>query len=257
MKKADLVDALERYAHNGKSTMKGQGTLALYLANYFDALEIPADQEYSFWRIDEHLPELLIGAMDLLCTSEDDHIKSFRLVYERETERPFPTDMIHAQQGNGIPQIMVASKIKDIAENVTGNPYIGRKVEELFGAEMQLLHLEFHQFINHVYRRGLYERIDKCRKRGMSGVFGQTKLLSFVTAGRIMLTFGRTQEDLSPSVSFLCEDGDPLGIGAGCQSLYADLRTAIDMLKEVEANWPISKRAQWRVFRPDTEVGLF
>ncbi len=69
MKKADLVAALQRYADEGRGRMKGQSTLARFLAYYFDQLEIPADEQWKFWRIEGHLPQLLLGGLEEFRTS--------------------------------------------------------------------------------------------------------------------------------------------------------------------------------------------
>jgi len=119
-----------------------------------------------------------------------------------------------------------------------------------------LLAQAFIKFTDQVFSRGLFEVINACNRRGMSGNFGSTQLRSFVTAGRLMLTFARPGEPQEQSVSFVCTDDDPLGLGAGAQSVYTDLPTALDMLAEVATHWPADRHAQSAAFTADDNINL-
>lgn len=70
----------------------------------------------------------------------------------------------------------------------------------------------------------------------MSGKFGETELRTFITAGRIMFTFARRKK--GESVSFIGEEGDPLCLSAGLQSVQTDFRTALDIIEDVIKHWP-------------------
>ena len=74
MKKAALVGSLSRYADRELGSTKGQKTLARFLAHYFDSLEIPADQKWDHWSIDQYIPQLLLGAFEVFRTSEDETV---------------------------------------------------------------------------------------------------------------------------------------------------------------------------------------
>jgi hypothetical protein len=85
----------------------------------------------------------------------------------------------------------------------------------------------------------------------MSGVFGGTKLASYVIAGRVMLTFSNGDDN----VSFVAadDDGDPQ---MGLQSINATLPSARAMVEEVIREWESSTLPENERYKADAEVGL-
>ncbi|MFA6365261.1 MAG: hypothetical protein WCW78_02570, partial [Candidatus Paceibacterota bacterium] len=61
-------------------------------------------------------------------------------------------------------------------------------------------------FVDAVYNMGLRSRIDKSKSKGMSGMFGSVKMLSYTMAGRVMLTLSRGDIQIT---FIAAEDGDP------------------------------------------------
>lgn len=254
MKKADLVGALSRYADRGMGRMKGQDTIARFLAMYFNELEIPADQKWDFWDIDRYIPQLLLGAFDVFRTSEDEVFRQLRTRYEEELGHPFP-DLIDIW-GDGVEQVITIQGLGCMFEDAIGAKWMASAIDALFNAQRHLLEQTFYTFLDRVFRRGLFEVIDTSPRRGMSGTFGETTLRSYVVAGRLMLTFARPGEQMEHSVSFVCGDDDPLGLGGGTQSVYTDLQTALAMINDVTANWPQERSAQQEVFKADENVNI-
>jgi hypothetical protein len=254
VKKAELVDALNRYADEDESTMRGQTTLARFLAYYFGELEVPADQRWDFWRIEPHIPQLLLGAFEEFRNSQVEAVRQLREQYERETAHSFPdlTDV----WGNGVVQVLAVQALGFLLRDVTGADWLESQISAVFNAQRHLLEQEFYKFLHRVLRQGLFEIINACPQRGMSGTFGPTTLRSYVIAGRLMLTFARPGEDQEQSISFVCTDDDPLGLGGGVQSVYTDIHTAMSMLADVMAAWPSDRPAQVQVFQSDPTVSL-
>lgn len=81
----------------------------------------------------------------------------------------------------------------------------------------------------------LWERANKCKSSGMSGIFGKTELRTFATAGRIMLSFwlGKNQ------ITFVGDESDYTR--TGLQSMNCSVDMAKFIVQEVVDNWQPSK----------------
>jgi hypothetical protein len=244
MKKAELVGALSYYADRRMGSMKGQDTLARFLAHYFNDLDIPADQKWDFWDIDQYIPQLLLGAFEALRTSEDETVRQFRTRYEKELGQPVAdlTDI----WGNGVGQALTVQGLGYLFKDAIGADWMADKIDTVFNAERHLLIQVFYKFLDRVFRRGLFQIADECPLKGMSGTFGETNLRTYMIAGRFMLTFARPSEQMEHSVSFVC----------GVQSVYTDLQTAIAMINDVIAVWPEDLSAQTEILKPDKKVAI-
>ena len=254
MKKAELVRALNRYADQSRGRMKGQNTLARFLAHYFYNLEIPADQKKDFWDIDQFIPQLLIGAVEELRSSDEETVLQLRTRYEKELGRLLPdlTDI----WGNGIDQTLTVQGLGYLFQDAMRADWIADKIDTVFNAQRHLLQQEFYKFLDRVFRRGLFQMVDESPQTGMSGTFGETTLRTYMIAGRLMLTFACPGVLLEQSVSFVCTDDDPLGLGGGVQSVYTDLQTAIAMINDVITGWPSDRTAQSKAFKADDNVSI-
>ncbi|HEX4662126.1 MAG TPA: hypothetical protein VH144_00765 [Candidatus Saccharimonadales bacterium] len=257
MKKNELVQALVRFAaeygeYQGRT--RGQETLAHYLAHYFRNLDIPAEHEYDFWHIDQHLPQLLIGAMENFRTSEEGIVVNLRATYEFEVGHELFD--LTSVWGSGDPMLEVHS-ISSLLVEVTGRQqWLEEKIDRVFNAKRRVLEQGVYLFMERVYRHGLGQLIADTRLRSMSGTFGQTKLRSYATAGRLMISFVRPGEEEDQFVTIICGEDDLLGLGVGVQSVYTDIHTALEMFAEVTTHWPVQKAAQRAIFRSDKKVKL-
>ena len=253
IKKRQLVSALRLHAQSGDTIMKGQKTIADFLAFYFESLDIPADEKFEFWDIDRYIPQLILGAFDELLMSDDETIVGFRNRYIAETGHAVVS--LTNIEGNGLDQSLLVETLKDIFLKV-GDQWVVNDIDTVFNAERHILRLAFYRFLNSVFSKGLFEVIDSSKKRGMSGKFGETNLRSFVAAGRMMLTFSRQYGADEHSISYVLPDDDPHGLGAGVQSLYTDLRVAIEMIDDVIENWPSEEKHQKKAFKADKNVSI-
>lgn len=275
MHKRELIAKLAAFAatvptRTSGPQWKGQQAFAAFLVYYFKNLNIPSDEKYDFWSILPYLPELMVDAFEQLRTSKDEQVAKFRKQYEEETGHEVPniTDLGASNifdQGSAI-QTTLGFMLKDI----TGNEWIGQQIDTYCNAQKHVLQQTFDKFLRLVYRRGLGDMIEKCDKRGMSGKFVGIDLRTYVTAGRIMFTFAKridpdkagyykVGDDLvcnEHSVSFVGEDGDPLCLSAGLQSVHADFRTALDLIEDVVKFWPQDAKEQKKMFKADPKVNM-
>ena len=273
MHKNELIAKLVSYAADnstGGPQWKGQKIFATFLVYYLKNLNIPSDEKYDFWSIEPYLPELMVDAFEQLRTSTDERVVQFRKQYEEETGHEVPniTDLGASDildQGSA-----VQTTLGFMLRTVTGQDRVEQQIETYCNAQKHVLQQTFDKFLRLVYRRGLGEMANKCTKRGMGGKFGETELRTFMTAGRIMFTFAKRIDKSKKSyykdgdnvicnehsVSFVGEDGDPLCLSAGIQSVYADFRTALDLIDDVTKHWPQDAKAQKKVYKADAKVGM-
>ncbi len=193
----------------------------------------------------------------------------FRRRYEEETGHPVP-NVTDLGASNILEQgAAVQTTLGFMLREVTGRTSVERDIDAYCNAQKYVLQQMFDKFLRLVYRRGLYEITNKSEKRGMIGVFGGTELCTCIMAGRIMFTFARRNDNnkrymikrgneliLNDSVSFIGEDGDPLCLSAGLQSVHADLSTALGLIEDVIRCWPQEAAAQRRVFCGSTNVSM-
>jgi len=105
------------------------------------------------------------------------------------------------------------------------------------------------RFIAEVYARGMQAAIIDCDKRGMSGIYGETEIMTYVMAGSIMLTFKRGDDD----VTFIGAD-DKNDTSLGLQSIDATLPAAREMIEQVIREWGESAKAALDRFRTNQKV---
>lgn len=251
---------------------KGQKAFANFLIHYLENLQIPHDEKYDFWTIEDHLPELMVDAFEQLRTGTDDATVRFRQAYEAETEHEVP-NVIDLGASNVLDQgSAVQTTLGFMLREITGQDWVEHKIDTYCNAQKYVLQQTFDKFLRLVYRKGLGEMADKCDKRGMSGKFGETELRTFIMAGRIMFTFARRkkgktgvyvggkliktlpyQED---SVSFVGADGDPLCLSAGLNSVETDFRTALDMIEDVIKHWSSEPKEQKKLYKANANVSI-
>lgn len=256
--------------NNKHQWWKGQRAFVSFLIHYLENLNIRSDEKYDFFRIEPYLPELMVDAFEQLRTGTDEAAVKYRAMYEEETEHKVPnitdlgeSDILHQCSA-------VQTTLGFMLKEVTEQDWVEQEIEKYCNAQGHVLQQTFDKFIRLVYRRGMGDAVEKCTKRGMSGKFGETELRTFVMAGRIMFTFAKRIDKSKDSyyeesdklicnedsVSFVAEDGDPLCLSAGMQSIHADFRTALDLIEEVIKNWSQDAKEQRKLFKEDTKVGL-
>ena len=270
MHKKDLIDRLISFVGSGSSKWKGQKSFALFLIHYLDNLDIPSDKKYDFWRIEPYLPELMVDAFEQLRTSEDKEVIIYRKMYEEETGHEVP-NITDVGEGDILNKSSaVQTTLGFMLKDVTDDGSIEDQINIYCNAQEHVLQQMFDKFVRRVYRRGMGDLVNKSTNRGMGGKFGQTELRTFVCAGRIMFTFARRIDSTKDgyyndgdklacnekSISFVAEDSDPLCLSAGLQSVYADFRTAFDIIDDVINNWPDKLKEQEEAFRASDSISL-
>lgn len=83
--------------------------------------------------------------------------------------------------------------------------------------------------------KSMWKHINASKSSGMKGQFGNTELMTFCTAGRVMLTFNRGKAD------FTLIGDDSNYKRTGVQSMHCTVTEAREMVQEVIKNWSPSK----------------
>lgn len=257
MKKSELVSALRSYVERQQGRARGQNTLAAYFAQYFDKLDIPADTRFDHWEIDNRIAQLLVAAIEEFRTSQAIPIRGIREIYEMEVGHPMPdlTDIT----GDGLEQALTVQMLGFLFTDVTGQEWVSSQIDQVFNAQRYLLMQRVYVFVAKVYTKGLAKFIDDTQERGMSGEFGETTVRTYYIAGRQMITFARpnaVEGYEEHSLSLLCEEGDPLAMGIGSQSIFTDFDTALAMIDDVIINWPDDLEQAWMMVAPDDNVRI-
>ncbi len=245
MKKSQLVGAFRAYGARYNGSDRSRRTLAAYIAYWIEKADIDQDDS----RVEDYLPQFLIGAFDELLNLGDEVIVSFRQAFETDAGYPFP-DLTGLGAGNDFYQMMTIESIGSLVAEVTERPHLLTEINALFSAERWLVHQRFYHFLNRVYRSGLADIIAEHPQAQMSGQFGETTLHSVQAIGKLLLSFSRanSSEQTEQVMSFACSDNDKLGRDGGLLSCRVDLQTMLDMLEDVMANWPADRAAQREMY---------
>lgn len=269
MKKKELIERLKMFSRKSLD-WKGQYAFVSFLVYYLENLDIPKDDKYDFWQIDPYIPQLMFDAFEQLRLGTDEQTAKFRRSYELEVGHKVP-NITDIGASNILDQSnAVQTTLGFMLREVMGDENIRYRIDAYCNAQKHVLMQFFDKFLRSVYRHGMYEIIHGCGKRGMSGRFDGVELRIFVTAGRIMFTFGKRINKNRDghymkrgklyrnewNISFIGEYDDPLCLSAGIQSVNADFRTALDMIEEVVKNWPKEITKQKKILKPDDNVSF-
>lgn len=238
MKTMELVSRLKCY--DKKANSRTLNIFVDFLIEYFRRTNIPCEQEYDFWNIDDSLPVLLLRAVTKLYESDEAWIVAYREHYKKDMEGDEIGDMISINSDDRFATLNL-HKLVTILQNVTRDS--GRVDYSILHAEASVLNLHFNQFLDKIFiQGGMHEIISKCDVKGMKGVFGQTDLLTWDGMGRLIMTFSREINDESHDVTFILDSNEDVqALGAGIQSCGTDVITVLTMIKDVSDNWDAQK----------------
>lgn len=140
------------------------------------------------------------------------------------------------------------SKSASVLKDVTGSDVIPEIVDKLLRADHFAVTAKYVQFAQEVYDRGglrehIFKTLGSSGQARMTGMFGTTQLASWVSGGRVTLSFYRKDaEGYDVGLfSFILDDDDCSGITGGLSARYADALIALSMIDEVMTVWKQTK----------------
>lgn len=216
-------------------TNEADRIISRYMVEYFAHLDNPREEEfpevYDVW---PYLPTLTLRAIRLFEESQLDWVVNNRRLFMKATGGDEVCSGI-LTESSSVAAPLLRQQFRRVMEK--SMPERTPDYSILEGSYLAL-DIYFNKFIEEVYiGQGMHERIMSAEKRGIGGVFGETKLLTYDIAGRIMFTFSRGAK----SFSYVKESEDKLALGAGLQSCNVDLILALTMIEDVIKNYDPEK----------------
>lgn len=258
MNKKQLIQALDKFVTNGgkfgRGRWKGQLPFAKFLAGYLRRRTY-AGEKWDHWDIDPYMPKVVAAAFEELRTGQDKQTVAARAEYEADVGHLAP-DLMNVGVSPCTDSLSaVQTTVGFLLKDVMGQDYIDTACREYFFAQRTVIQQMFDCFVRRVYQNGMFDLIEACAQQGMELRAGETTLLTYVIAGRVMFTFSKTARN-SESVSFVAEDHDPDCLSAGLQSIHTDFLTVLRLIQNVIEDWPADKRAQKRLFKSNPKISM-
>lgn len=250
MKRIDVIEKLEAFSVSSERRKRGEKVLAQGFANYLRSIRIQQEAKFNHWLIEPTLAQLVVYAIGAMDASDAPWAIEFRQEYLLETNMMFQSPL-RIGTGHAMVQATLISMIVDVFEKSLQSEELARAIGGTLNAEYDLIINRMYQFMQKIYIAGkLGERIKACQKQGMSGSFGDTQLYSWVSAGRVSLTFIRSFAGNQAKVNFSLSEDNPLGLGIYIGACDATLESVLAMINEVMSEWP----SQNDSFRADQSV---
>lgn len=229
----EIIEALQEYRQKEKKQNASVlvNLLTDYLIEFFQKLDTTYEDKWEeVYDIGPHRGILLLRAIMLLEESNEEWVKKYRDKYENFWQGRFMRSSVFTESFS-TDGVLLKMDLRGIMEEAM--PERGANYNVLDGAWLAL-DVYFNKFVEKVYiGQGMHKAIMNAKFKGVGGIFGQTKLLTYDIAGRLMLTFSRGDD----SITFIKTSDDGLALGAGIQSCHTDLVTALTMIDDVIANY--------------------
>jgi len=225
------------YERKGYRTCRGEQTLAHGIAKYLDDLSIPGDTLGINWYHDLH--SHLVDAFVEFRTHEK--WEALRKAYKIKTEGSEIPDLVEVHIG-GLHRLHVIHQIAYLVTVLSGEVWLRPKLEGYFNAQQHCIDQAWERFVRVGYRQ-LMPRIKKESHRGNRGQFGETTLLTYAMAGRVMFTFLRGK-DGGPMMTYVADDSDMHGERSGSNATTTPYAECVAMIDEVSDNWDVAKMTQ-------------
>lgn len=236
---SEILEALNEFVdwHKDASDRKSDVCIARYLAEYFLRLDNHEEKEYEeIYDVAPHCPSILLRAVMCFEESEEQWVKDFRMQYFQACNGVVSSPSIFISPWNVLSAIVRNDFIRIMKEAM---PEREIDYSVLNGAWLAV-QVYMERFLDKVYiGAGMYDRIANASKRGIGGQFGETQLLTYDIAGRVMLTFCRESEQNGhKSITFIMEsDMNNLALGIGIQSCDCDPIAAMTMIEDVTSHY--------------------
>lgn len=241
---SDIIEALQFYRLTRDNPTIVTDCLTEYLIEYFRRFDEMYDPKYpEVDDIGHRRPDLLLRAVLMFEESDKNWVRPYRERYQEIwADKPVLCGVL--AERSSIDGVLLLDNFKRIMNDAM--PERPADYSILDGAWLAL-DIYFNIFAEKIYiGKGMHEAIRTAKLKGVGGVFGETKLLTYDMAGRLMFTFSRGEE----SITFIKASDDEFALGAGVQSCNTDLVTAITMINDVIANYNPAK------FKEDREISL-
>lgn len=231
-------DLTTPYGHSYRG-FRGDRVICKALAEWFENPEIPDKQIGLNWFKD--LPELLQEAFDEFRTLPEWHLE--RSAYLIDTEGSKFPDLVNIHDDRNrtltimcLVDLMSAIYCKVERLNYDQARWLEHEMTHYYNAQWQIIEQSWKRFVKKCYRPFIRRYKDE-RHSANSGTFGSTRLLTLSSAGRVMFTFARGDEDMT----YVADDSDLYGNRAGPNYVSIPYTKCVEMIDDVVNNWDLDK----------------
>lgn len=223
----------DEYGHDDYCPQRGQTVLAHMIATYLERPWIEDCWPEDNWF--HNLPNILVSAFEAFRTEPESEFRAGRLVYASEVDGREIPNLVDAYAG-GLHRLLVAQGIARLMSVLSGETWLRGALEDRFGAQMQAIETAWRRFVSVAYAK-LIKRVNSESHRGNVGTFGNTELMTWACAGRVMFTFKSPEG----TMTYVADDADPTGERSGPNVPGAPWQACVDMIVEVTDHWDLDK----------------
>lgn len=231
MNKAELVTALKRRVevYPSVETAVILHFFVIYLESF--PAEWTADGP-----VEPHIPQLLLGALEELRTSHQEPARTLRWQIEGITNQSFGNIVSLNTEYELVKHSRVMHLSSVIGEIMHAE--LEWRMQEIFHAERTVALQSFSRFLLNAMKHGLHTFLTTHGGMDAQGTLGKTMLsIRRLEAEQLIFEF-KPAAPSEQEVSFMCSNQPPFGPGVVLLSCSTELRTVLNMLDEVSAEWP-------------------
>lgn len=213
------------YDRTGYNECRGERILARGLEKYFSSLQNAMSAHFYY-----HLKLYLVDAFEEFRTHEK--WVALRRAYATQTDHEVP-DLLNVHVG-GLHRLLAVNQLSYMCTVLSGKKWMRSALESYFHAQQYCIDASWGNFVRKGYRT-LLPKIKEESHRGNKGQFGETTLMTYACAGRVMFTFQRGDA----SMTYVADDSDMVGVRSGANSTSTPYAECISMIDEVTRKWDI------------------
>ena len=221
----------DEYGRPDYRPSRGETVLAAMFADYLERPDVSDTSERINWL--GHMPQIIVAAFQAFRT--DPAFEVGRRAYAVECDGREIPDLVDVYAG-GIYRQLVAADMCRLIPLISGERWLRGELYEYLNAEMRVIDHAWCRFVRTAYRK-LITRIKAESHRGNSGIFGSTTFTTWAGMDRVVFTFERPEGEMT----FIADDGDPIGLRSGANHPGAPYATCVAMIDEVTRLWDDGK----------------
>lgn len=249
--RAELMNALYHFVHtNGEDTPDGYGRIGYRpgrglvaivrgLAEWFEQATWIVDDEHG--RISPFLHFYLVEAFEDFRTKEQWAL--LRAAYTDQSRMGYEIPDLTDPAG-GYSWTFLTRDLERLLPILLGEgPWLERELALHFRAKQEVIDIAWRRFVR-VCLRPMAMRLKKESHRGNKGAFGDTLLMSYAMAGRVMFTLERPCKGRALDryqITFIHDDSDMAGLRSGNNFTDTPWQICCNMIDDVVDHWDESK----------------
>jgi hypothetical protein len=224
----------DEYGHPDYAPSRGEVLLAGAFADYLSQDSVPNGDQHENWHKD--LGRYLVDAYTEFRTA--DRWDSLRAEHGRQVEGRWDIPDLLDIRGGVYRALLTHSlcRLMPLLAGEENEHWLRASLQSYFDGQNTVVHQSWDRFVRVAYR-GLMPRIKDETHRGNSGVFGDTELMTYDCAGRVLFGFKRGDS----GVTFIADASDMYGLRSGLQTARAPYQECVAMIDDVTDHWDMAR----------------